>query len=101
MSWSTSRPSDTRAARRMRARVLREEPVCGVPGCGRPSIADDHIVGWAEREVAGLTPYQWAARENHQGLCGEHHDAKTRAERARGRERRKQANLEPHPGVYH
>ena len=30
--------------RRLRAEVLRRQPVCATPGCGRRSVAVDHVV---------------------------------------------------------
>ncbi len=106
MSWDPTRPGNTRQARTMRDRVLREEPTCRVPGCGQPSVYDDHIVGWSEREIYGMTVPQWHQRSNHQGLCEGHHAEKTGAERARGRarngatpsKRTAKRTAEPHPG---
>jgi 5-methylcytosine-specific restriction endonuclease McrA len=82
--------------------VLREEPVCRVDGCDKPSTEDDHIIGWSQREAAGLTVNQWHARSNHQGLCREHHAAKTQAEAQAGRQARRQQAKRPverHPGL--
>lgn len=84
MSWDATRPSNTRAARTMRDRVLREEPICRQ--CDQPSTQDDHIIGWAQREAAGLTVSQWHARSNHQGLCKQHHQEKTTREALAGRQ---------------
>ena len=89
MSWNNTRPNNTRQARTMRTRVLAEEPTCRA--CGAPSTHDDHIIGWSERETAGLTIQQWHARSNHQALCESCHDHKTKAERARGQARRQAA----------
>lgn len=85
MSWDLTRPGNTRAARTMRDRVLREEPTCRADGCEEPSTQDDHIVGWAQREAAGLTVSQWHSRSNHQGLCESHHRDKTKVESMAGR----------------
>lgn len=64
----------------MRARVLREEPICRVEGCDQPSTEDDHIIGWSQRAKAGMSVGEWHSRSNHQGLCADHHQAKTQAE---------------------
>jgi 5-methylcytosine-specific restriction endonuclease McrA len=55
--------------RRLRLRVLAEEPVCAIPGCGRPSTEVDHIVPLA----AGGAPLD---RANLQGLCQPHNASK-------------------------
>lgn len=85
MSWDPTRPSNTRARRNMRARVLHEQPICAIDGCDRASTQDDHIVGWSDRVTHGMTIAQWDARENHQGLCAGHHDDKTKTEAATAR----------------
>lgn len=56
--------------------MLRDHPFCAL--CkARPSAFVDHIVNKAR----GGTD----ARDNLQGLCGDCHDAKTRAEAAEGK----------------
>jgi 5-methylcytosine-specific restriction endonuclease McrA len=55
--------------RALRRRVLAEEPVCQVPGCGRLSTEVDHIVPLA----AGGAPLD---RANLQGLCQRHNASK-------------------------
>lgn len=101
-SWDPTRPTGTRSARTMRARVLREEPICRTPGCGKPSTQDDHIIGWSQREAAGLTVGQWHSRSNHQGLCEDCHTAKTQGEAAQARtamQARARHPREAHPGL--
>lgn len=59
---------------RIRRTTLAREPNCRV--CGAPATEADHIITIAEggsREDPG----------NLQGLCTEHHDAKTKVDRAR------------------
>ncbi len=34
----------SKAWHRLRSIVLRDQPVCATPGCGKPSVAVDHIV---------------------------------------------------------
>jgi 5-methylcytosine-specific restriction protein A len=55
--------------RALRRRVLREEPVCQVPGCGWPSTEVDHIIPLA----AGGAPLD---RANLQGMCQPHNASK-------------------------
>jgi 5-methylcytosine-specific restriction endonuclease McrA len=55
--------------RQMRARVLAEEPICVIPGCGSPSTHVDHIVPLAR----GGDPMD---RTNLQGMCGPHNASK-------------------------
>jgi 5-methylcytosine-specific restriction enzyme A len=77
------RPYATRQSRgydakhdRLRARVLREEPIC--MACHRKASRNsDHIVPLSRR---GTTE-----RSNLQGLCDDCHKAKTIRERGRGR----------------
>lgn len=71
-----------RAVTRARERRLRDSPICATPGCGRIATRDDHIVPLAEGG-ADLD------EENHQTLCQRCHDAKSKAEAARGRARRR------------
>jgi hypothetical protein len=51
----------TAAWRRLRAEVLRRDPVCRTPGCGKASVAVDHIV---ERRRGGADH-----ASNLRGLC--------------------------------
>lgn len=105
--WANSkRPGSTRQSRTMRDRVLREEPTCRVEGCEQPSVEDDHIVPWSQREAHGMTISDWHRRSNHQGLCAGHHAIKTRGEslaarpqaRAKRRPRRHPGEGPPAPG---
>lgn len=69
---------------RMRAIVLREEPLCRMckaktPPCYTPSTIADHITPKAE----GGTD----ERDNYQGACADCHDAKTAEEAARAQGR--------------
>lgn len=61
--------------RRIRAQVLREEPVCR--DCDAPSVEVDHISPRRLELEAGRDPDR---RENLQGLCRRHHSAKTARE---------------------
>jgi 5-methylcytosine-specific restriction endonuclease McrA len=54
--------------RRLRLRVLAEEPICQVPGCGWPSTSVDHIVPLSR----GGAPLD---RDNLQGMCQRHNAA--------------------------
>lgn len=63
--------------------MLTEQPVCAKPDCPRLATEDDHVVGWAEAQRRGWTEAQWDARENHQGLCSNHHRDKTQREAVR------------------
>lgn len=68
----------------IRAQVLREEPLCRIcTAAGRVSatVIADHIVPLAEGGGTGRT--------NYQGLCRDCHTAKTAAEAARARARRR------------
>lgn len=58
-----------------RKAVLERDPVCMVPGCGKPSKHADHIV---PRRHGGSDEL-----DNLQGLCHSHHSAKTAAEDSR------------------
>lgn len=88
-AWANKPSSWSRGAgdarwRRLRARVLREEPRCRA--CGAPSTEADHI-----RPIS-LQGARWD-RANLQGLCKACHKVKTQREsinarRARGRESR-------------
>jgi 5-methylcytosine-specific restriction endonuclease McrA len=54
----------------MRARVLAEEPYCGVSGCGEPSTQVDHIVPLSRSPELGLE------RSNLRGICASHNASK-------------------------
>ena len=60
----------TAAWRRLRAEVLKRDPICRTPGCGRKSVVADHIV---QRERGG--PDTLA---NLRGLCTECHNQRRR-----------------------
>jgi len=62
--------ADGTAWRTMRARVLREEPVCCVPGCGRLSNQVDHVI------PLKLNPDLALVRSNLRGMCGPHNASK-------------------------
>lgn len=91
MTWTRQRAFPTA----MRLRILRRDPTCRACGL-RPSVIADHIVPVAEGGDDTMA--------NGQGLCEPCHDAKTKAERARGLARwqasrpRKHRPVEPHPG---
>ena len=59
------RNGSTWASRKLRAQVLREEPLCriGLPGCTKISTQVDHILPWAQRPDLALV------RANLQGAC--------------------------------
>jgi len=59
----------TKEWRDLSRRVLREEPVCFVEGCGRPSAVAHHLVGRRERPDLALE------RDNIRGCCRHHHAA--------------------------
>lgn len=85
-AWTTTtRRGSTRASRKLRTQVLTEQPLCAHPGCRRLAVQDDHIIGWAEAKRRGWTEQQWDHRDNHQGLCVDHHAEKTQAEAAAAR----------------
>ena len=56
--------------RKLRAVVLREEPICAVPGCGRPSTEVDHILPLKFRPELALD------RANLRGICKPHNASK-------------------------
>lgn len=69
---------------RMRARVLREEPLCrpcDAQGFVTASVTADHIKPLAEGGTGD--------RENMQGICSACHKAKTALEAARAKKRRR------------
>jgi len=69
---------------RMRERVLVEEPICREclkHGMVNPTEIADHIIPKAEGGTDD--------RDNYQGLCSPHSKAKTAAEAARARKRRR------------
>ena len=77
------RPTNTRRRRRQRALMLSTNPVCNIQGCNEPATQDDHIVPWSQRGT--MTDAEWDAPANHQGLCLDHHNAKTATEAQAGR----------------
>lgn len=71
---------------RMRAQVLREEPLCrpcDAQGFVTASVTADHIIPLAEGGTG--------ERENMQGICGPCHKAKTAKEATRARARQRTA----------
>jgi 5-methylcytosine-specific restriction endonuclease McrA len=69
--WAAYKPAHSsvyksQAWTELRARVLREQPVCAEPDRPERSTSVDHIKGLAE----GGAPY---ARTNVRGLCDVHH----------------------------
>lgn len=91
MTWGRG---STRAWRTLRAQVLTEEPTCYLhyPGCTGTSTQADHVTPRAEGGTDN--------RHNLHGACKHCHDIKSRAEAARGRQRRNpKRKLEPHPGL--
>ena len=72
----------------MRARVLREEPMCCVEGCQARSTSVDHIVGLAE----GGLPYE---RSNLRGMCHEHHKRRSSQQGGEARRKKSQKPMTP------
>lgn len=66
--------------RKLRRRVLAEEPYCQHPGCDRPATDVDH----QQRIEDGGDPWD---RSNLQSLCKSHHSSKTARETGFGRSR--------------
>lgn len=64
-----SRRSDDAGWRTIRAKVLAEEPVCAVVGCGRPSTTVDHVIPL----VRGGPRLD---RANLRGMCAHHNFSK-------------------------
>lgn len=62
--------------RHTRDRVLFEQPLCAVEGCGQIAVEVDHII-----PLPDGAPYDMA---NLQGLCKHHHGQKTKAEQTYG-----------------
>ena len=60
---------------------LAKNPLCAVPGCGRAATQLDHIVPL--KEFGKVTLGQLVDPMNVQGLCFDHHAAKTRRENMR------------------
>jgi 5-methylcytosine-specific restriction endonuclease McrA len=58
------------AWRKLRAQVLREEPVCAVIGCGMPSTEADHVIPLQVCPELGLE------RSNLRGMCKSHNASK-------------------------
>lgn len=63
------RRSDDSEWRKVRAQVLREQPVCAVEGCQNPSTTVDHIIPLSKGGHR-------TARHNLQGMCGPHNFSK-------------------------
>jgi 5-methylcytosine-specific restriction endonuclease McrA len=61
---------DGTAWRRLRAQVLREEPICYIAGCGWPSTQVDHVTPLKLRPDLALV------RENLRGICASHNSSK-------------------------
>jgi 5-methylcytosine-specific restriction endonuclease McrA len=77
-NWGVYRPEHTHVYRNSewtsaRARVLREQPVCAVGGCGARSSEVDHITPLSH----GGPPYD---RQNLRGLCSDHHHQRSSAQ---------------------
>ena len=80
MSNATGRDADPRRTiplnsaswRRLRARVLAEQPLCSVRPCGQPATDVDHISGDPSDN----------SRTNLHGLCHSCHSTKTGREKA-------------------
>ena len=56
--------------RRLRAEVLREEPICYILGCGRLSTQVDHVI------PLQLRPDLAHERSNLRGICAQHNASK-------------------------
>lgn len=69
---STKERGYSGAWRKIRLRVLAEEPICQTEGCVQPATDVDHIVP--------LSRGGTHARENLQALCSTHHKRKTARE---------------------
>lgn len=97
-TWSPTRTGFTTQERR---RILNRQPVCAVAGCGARSTIADHIIGLADGRARGLPEsmlHSW--QQNGQGMCGPHHDEKTKQEISRGRQRKSRYRpAERHPGL--
>lgn len=79
-----------RRYRRLRTKVLREEPICRL--CGRePAVEVDHVT---PRSKGGTH-----ARNNLQGVCRACHERKTAQERGGEAERRRLAALNEQWGL--
>lgn len=97
MSWSQARRPRTAQVRRERQLVLvRDSYRCQLrlPGCFITGDIDDHIVPLAEGGTDDLS--------NRHCVCSSCHEQKTREERRRGQQRRRDRALRPpvrHPGL--
>lgn len=93
-SWSGQRRS---FPTRMRAQILRRNPICVACGRARSTVAD-HIVSHADCIRAGINP---DTISNGQGLCAPCHHIKTKGERLAGIARQPRAKRPPekHPGL--
>ena len=70
----------SRAWTDLRARVLREEPVCAVEGCQERATSVDHIVSLGN----GGNPYD---RANLRGMCYPHHSKRSSQQGAEAKKR--------------
>lgn len=97
-SWSGTRASMPKG---VAAKVRRRDKTCR--GCGAThQLQVDHIVPVAEARLMGWTDDMIDHVDNGQLLCPDCHNAKSRAERARGLARRRAALARPqrsHPGL--
>jgi 5-methylcytosine-specific restriction protein A len=86
-AWQKTKPVKRITGRRlqaMRARLFARDPLCvecRALGVSRPATQRDHIIPLAEGGADD--------ESNEQGLCNEHHEAKTERESVRGRGRSK------------
>jgi 5-methylcytosine-specific restriction protein A len=95
-NWERHRPAHasvyrTREWTDLRARVLREEPVCAEEGCSERSTSVDHIVPLSE----GGAPYD---RSNLRGMCYPHHRRRSSRQGAETRKRNRQRRGEEGDG---
>jgi hypothetical protein len=85
-NWDRYRPAHadvyrTREWTNLRRRVLREEPICAVEGCGERSTSVDHVQPLAD----GGEPYD---RANCRGMCAKHHKERSSRQGAEARKRK-------------
>lgn len=66
----------------LRARVLREEPMCAEPGCQERSTSVDHIVSLGN----GGNPFD---RANVRGMCYPHHAKRSSQQGAEAKKKRR------------
>jgi hypothetical protein len=89
-NWNKYRPAHRAVYRKsrwtdLRARVLREEPICAEEGCQERSTSVDHIQALSE----GGEPYD---RANCRGMCRKHHRERSSRQ---GAEARKPKRAQP------